>query len=352
MFNKIFNKFSENLGIDLGTSNTLVYVEDQGIVINEPSVVAINNRTDRVVTVGRDAEQMMGKTPPYLSAIKPLEHGVISDFEVTEKMIKFFIERVHQGKFHLFMPRPRVVVGVPLDVTEVEKKAVEDAVIGAGASEVLLVEKSMAAAVGARLAINEPAGNMVVDLGAGTTEIAVVSLRGIVTWKTLKLAGNTFDNDIIKYARNEFNILLGQRVAEYAKIKVGCVYDIPEDLEINIRGRDLISGLPKEILINNNQIKEALYRSVSLIVDEIKATLEITPPELVSDIYERGIVLTGGSSLLRGLSEIIAKEIKIPVHIADDPLTTVVRGAGMILEDLETYENLIMASTQDDGVYR
>lgn len=350
MFNKLINRFSQHVGIDLGTANTIIYVKDKGIVINEPSVVAINNRTEQVLSVGRDAELMIGKTPPYITALKPLENGVISDFEVTEKMIRSFMERIYHEKFSLFLPRPRVVIGTPLDVTEVERKAVEDAVLGAGAREVLLIEKNIAAALGARLPIHEATGSMVVDLGAGTTEIAVVSLGGIVTSKTLKIAGHNLDNDIIQYVRNEFNLLLGQRVAEYAKIKVGCTYDIDEHLEVSIRGRDLVSGLPKELMINNHQIREAISRSISLIVDDIKATLEITPPELVADIYERGIVLTGGASLLRGLDVLIAKETEIPVYVTDDPLTTVVRGTGFILEDLENSKSLIMPSAHDDQI--
>ncbi len=330
MFNKFFGKFSKDIGIDLGTTNTLVYTPDKGIIINEPSVVAVNMRTDEILAVGSEAKKMLGKTPSHIQVIKPLVDGVISDFEVTEKMLKYFIDKVHSEYFTL-MPRPRVVIGIPLDITEVEKKAVEDAVKSAGAREVFLIEQSMAAAIGTRMNITEPTANMVVDIGGGTTEIAVISLGGVVTWKTLRLAGNALDNDIIQYVREEFNILIGEQVTENLKIKIGSATPLKEAIEMPLRGRDLINGLPKEVIITDNQVREAMSRIIRQIIENIKITLETTPPELVADIYEHGIVLTGGGALLRGLDKEIAQATRIPVRVADDPLTCVVRGTGILL---------------------
>lgn len=349
MFKKIFRRFSKDMGIDLGTSSTLVYVKEQGIVINEPSVVAINNRTEKIIAVGEDAKTMLGKTPQHITVTKPMVDGVISDFEVTEKMIKYFIEKVHRESM-TFVPRPRVVIAIPLDVTEVEKKAVEDAVLRAGASEVWLIEEPMAAAIGAGLPIQEANGSMVVDLGGGTTEIAVISLSGIVSWKSLKLAGDKLDEAIIQYARDKFNLLLGQRTAERIKIQIGSVLPMNQPLEAVMRGRDLITGLPKEIHITDSNVREAIIKPIRIIVDSIKATIESSPPELVSDLYEKGMVLTGGGALIRGLDELISKETKMPVYITDEPLTAVVRGAGKILDDLENLKEVLLPPTKDLGV--
>jgi len=349
MLKSFFSSLSRDLGIDLGTCSILVYVKDKGIVIDEPSVVALNTRTDQILAVGKDAQKMIGKTPHYIEAIKPLDRGIISDFEVTEKMLKYFVERIDRGTFG-FMIRPRVVIGIPLDVTEVERKAVEDAVVAAGAREVFLVEKLMAAAIGARLPVQEPNASMVVDFGGGTTEIAVISLGGIVSWKSLHIAGNDLNNDIIQYARNEFNILLGEKVAEQVKIKIGsAIAETGEQMELRVRGRDLISGLPKEIIMTDGQIREALARSIRIIIDNIKATLEVTPPELVSDIYERGMVLTGGGALLKGIDKAIAKATQIPVQIADDPITCTVRGTGIIIETFDTLSAIVLPSTQQES---
>ncbi len=334
------------MGIDLGTSSTLVYVKDQGIVINEPSVVAINNRTEKIIAVGDDAKTMLGKTPQHITVTKPMVDGVISDFEVTEKMIKYFIEKVHRESM-TFMPRPRVVIGIPLDVTEVERKAVEDAVLRAGASEVWLIEEPIAAAIGAGLPIQEASGSMVVDLGGGTTEIAVISLSGIVSWKSLKIAGDKLDEAIIQYARDKFNLLLGQRTAERIKIQVGSVLPLNQTLETIMRGRDLITGLPKEVHITDANVREAIIKPIKIIIDNIKATIENSPPELVSDLYEKGMVLTGGGALIRGLDELISKETKMPVYITDEPLTAVVRGAGKILDDLEHLKEILLPPTKD-----
>ncbi len=348
MFKALFNAFSCDLGIDLGTSNTSIYARGRGIVVDEPSVVALNNKTNQVLAVGRDALKMVGKSPYYISVIRPLERGIISDFEVAEKMLKYFVERIDKGKLG-FIVRPRVVVGIPLDITEVERKAVEDAVIAAGAREVMLVEEVMAAAVGARLPVHDPSASLIVDFGGGTTEIAVISLGGIVSWKSLRIAGNDLTSDIIQYARNEFNLLLGEKVAEQVKIKIGSVFELEENMELKVRGRDLISGLPKEITMNDSQVREALSRSVRIIIDDIRSTLEVTPPELVADIYEKGMILTGGGALLKGLDRAIGKATQVPVQIADDPRTCTVRGAGMIVEDFDTLSSLIMPSTQQES---
>ncbi len=348
MFNRLLGRFSKDLGIDLGTSSTLVFASDRGIVINEPSIVAVNTRTDQILAVGRDAKDMLGKTPPHLLITKPLSKGVISDFEVTEKMLKYFIDKVHSETFTI-IPRPRVVIGVPLETTEVERKAIEDAALSAGAREVFMVENPLLAAIGARLPLSESIGMMVVDIGGGTTEIAVMSLSGIVTWKSLPIAGDEMNKNIIQYARDVFNLLLGERNAELVKIKIGTA--IPQDapLTLEMRGRDLITGLPKEIIVNDVQIREALRRSVATIIENIKATLEVTPPELVADIYERGIVLTGGGSLLRGLDALVSREASIPVRVAEDPLTCVVRGAGALLENEVLLKDISLPSATGDG---
>lgn len=348
MFDRFFGKFSKDLGIDLGTANTLVYVADKGIVINEPSVVALNTKTDQIVAVGRAAKEMIGKTPPHIVTVRPLVKGIISDFEVTEKMLKFFIDKVHQDGFTI-VPRPRVVIGVPLEITEVERKAVEDAAFSAGAREVFLVEEPMLAAIGARLPIEDPIGTMVVDIGGGTTEIAVISLSGVVTWKSISIAGDELNKNIVQYARDVFNLLLGERVAETIKMKIGSATELPEPLEMEMRGRDLLTGLPKEIMVSDAQIREAITRSIRQIVEHIKATLEITPPELVADIYERGLVLAGGGALLRGIDKVIAKAAEIPVRITDDALTAVVRGTGLLFDNEALLRTVALPSASHES---
>ena len=345
MLNKLLGRFSKDIGIDLGTSNTRIYTRDKGIFINEPSIVTVNVRSSQIVAVGREAQKMIGKTPPHIITIHPLVDGVISDFEVTEKMLKFFINRVHQDSFSL-LPRPRVVIGIPLDITEVERKAVEDANVSAGAREVILVNNVIAAAIGARIPIKEPSAQMIVNFGGGRTEVAVLSLAGVVTWKSLKTAGEEFNNDIVQFVRNEFNVLLGERASEEAKMKIGSAWELPNPLEMKIRGRDLISGLPREITVNDYQIREALARSIRVIIDNIKAVLEVTPPELVADIYEKGMILCGGGALLKGIDQAINKAVQIPVQVVDDPLTCVVRGTGLIIEKLEDYKELVIPSAQ------
>ncbi len=349
MFNKFLSHFSKDLGIDLGGPNTLVYSKDGGIVINEPSIVAINTRTDQILSVGKDAKDMLGKTPPHIQITHPLSKGVISDFEVTEKMLKYFIDRVHDESF-TFIPRPTIVIGVPLETTEVERKAIEDAALSAGARKVHLVENSMLAALGARLPLSESVGMMVVDIGGGTTEIAVMSLAGVVTWKSLNIAGDEMNKNIIQYAREQFNLLLGERIAERIKMRIGSALELDEPMEMEMRGRDLLTGLPEEIMITDGQVREALSRSVRTIVENIKATLEMTPPELVADIYERGVVLTGGGALLRGMDTLISRQASIPVRVADDPLTCVVRGAGMLLENERMLKDISLPSASEGSI--
>jgi rod shape-determining protein MreB len=346
MFKKLFKKFGKDLAIDLGTANTLVYTPDKGIVINEPTVVAINVKTEQVLAVGAEAKSMLGKTPPHIQVTRPLKNGVIFDYEVTEKMLKYFIDKVHQDGFTL-TTRPRVIIVVPLDVTEVEVKAVEDAALSAGAREVIVVQEPIAAAIGSRMPIEDPIGNMIVDIGGGNTEIAVISLNGIVTWKSTPIAGDEMNKNIVQYAREVFNLYVGESHAEEIKIKIGSAIAVTEKIEFPMRGRDVITGLPKEVIITNDHVREALKRSVKTIVDYIKMTLEITPPELTADIHERGILLTGGGSLLKGLDKVIAKNAEIPVRIADDPLTAVVRGAGILLDESELLAEVRLDSARD-----
>lgn len=348
MFNKLLGRFSRDLGIDLGTANTKVFVKDKGIVINEPSVVAVNTKTGQILAIGEDAKKMIGKTPPHIVASKPIVDGIISDFEVTEKMLKYFIDRVHQDGFTI-LPRPRVVIGIPLDITEVERKAVEDAALSAGAREVFLIEKTMASAIGARLPIADAVGNIIIDIGEGTTEIAVIALSGVVTWKTLRIAGEEMNKNIIQYARDVFNLLLGEKIAEDIKIKIGSASELKEPLSMEMRGRDLITGLPKSVTVNDTQIREALSRSVKQIIDGVKATLEVTPPELLADIFERGMILTGGGALLRGIDQAINRATEIPVRIADDPVTCAVRGTGLLLENPLLLREIAIPSTQEEG---
>jgi rod shape-determining protein MreB len=343
IFDKLFGLFSKDIGIDLGTANTLVYVKGRGIVINEPSVVAINTKTKQILAIGEDAKKMVGRTPAYIVANRPLVDGVVSDFEVTEQMLRYFIQKVHKESFTLF-PRPRVVIGIPSGVTEVEKRAVEEATTNAGAREAFLIEEPMAAAIGARLPIQDASGSMVVDIGGGTTEIAVISLGGIVTNQSIRIAGDELNEDIIQFAKDEFNLLLGERTAEEIKINIGSAAPIKEKLEIIMRGRDILTGLPKSVNVNDEQIREALTKSVQQIVDAIKTSIEETPPELVADIMDRGIILVGGGALLRGLDRLVAEQTQMPVHIADEPLTCVVRGTGLVLEDLESLKEVLVAT--------
>lgn len=344
--NRFQKRFSKDIGIDLGTANTLVYLSGKGIVINEPSVVALNTKTKQILAIGNDAKLMVGRTPAHIVAVRPLVDGVISDFEVTEQMLKYFIQKVQQGSSRLFS-RPRVVVGVPSGGTDVERRAVQDAAQNAGAKEAFLIEEPMAAAIGARLPVQDASGCMIVDIGGGTTEIAVISLGGIVVSKSIRVAGDELNDSIIQYAREEFNLLLGERTAEEVKIKTGSAFPVAETLDTIMRGRDMVTGLPKEVTVNGEQVREALYRAVRIIVNAIKEAVEETPPELVADIMSRGITLAGGGSLLRGLDKLISKETQMPVQITDDPLTAVVRGAGVVLEDLENLHEVLVQTGED-----
>jgi rod shape-determining protein MreB len=339
----IFGIFSQDVGIDLGTANTLVYVRDKGIVLNEPSVVAINQKTKQVLSIGEEAKKMVGRTPSYIVAVRPLADGVISDFEVTEQMLKYFINKTSKSRFSL-SPRPRVVIGVPYGVTEVERRAVEEAALSAGAREVYLIEEPLAAAIGARIPVQEASGNMIVDIGGGTAEVAVISLGGIVTSRSLRIAGDEMDKDIVDFARDHFNLSLGLKTAEEIKIGIGSAIELQEKLTYPMRGRDLVSGLPKEIIIDDQVVRSAIAKSVRSIVDAVKSTIEEAPPELVADIIERGIVLAGGGALLRGLDRLISQETQTRVHIADDPLTSVVRGTGVVIEDLDNLREVLLGS--------
>jgi rod shape-determining protein MreB len=343
MFDRFLGAFSKDIGIDLGTANTLVYIKGKGIIIREPSVVALNKKTGHILAIGATAQKMVGRTPSYIVATRPLVNGVVSDFEVTEQMLKFFIDRVHKESFTL-IPRPRVIIGIPSGVTEVEKRAVEDAVYNAGAREVYLIEEPMAAAIGVRLPISEATANVIIDIGGGTSEIAVISLGGIVASRSLRVAGDKLNEDIIRYLREQFNILVGERTAEEIKIAVGSAYPLSEELEAAIRGRDLITGLPKEIAINSKDIRKATQRSVRLIVSAIKSTIEETPPELIADLINKGVYVAGGGAMLRGLDALLEHEISLPVKVVEEPLTAVVRGCGMVLENLDELRDVLVPS--------
>lgn len=348
MIRRLLGAISSDLGIDLGTTNTLVYVRRRGIVINEPSIVAINQRTRQIVAIGEAARAMVGRTPAHITAIRPLTDGVVSDFEVTEQMLRYFIERVHQDKFSIF-PRPRVVIGIPYGVTEVERRAVEEAALNAGAREVFLIEEPIAAAIGAKLPIQDAGGTMIVDIGGGTTEVAVISLGGIVASRSIRIGGTEMDQDIVDFARDHFNLLIGERTAEEIKIAIGSAEAVPGDsrnapVQVPMRGRDLVTGLPKEVLVSEEEIRGCLLRSVRQIVNAVKSTLEETPPELLSDIFDRGIWLSGGGALLRGIDLLLVRETQTKVSVSDDPPTCVVRGTGVVLEDLPRLRDVLLPS--------
>ena len=333
--------FSKDMGIDLGTANTLVYVKGRGIVVREPSVVAKAKSQSYPLAVGEEAKEMIGKTPGNIVAIRPMKDGVIADFEVTYAMLKYFINKA--SKKSLFS-KPRVIVGVPSGVTEVEKRAVEEAATNAGAKEVYLIEEPMAAAIGANLPVEEPTGSMVVDIGGGTTEVAVISLGGFVTSKSLRIAGDELDESIINYVKKEYNLMIGERTAERIKLTIGCAYPKPKEESIEIKGRDLVTGLPKTLKITTTEVLDALSEPIASIIEAIKATLEKTPPELAADIMEKGIVLTGGGALLSGLDKLINQETSMPVNIAENPLDCVALGAGKVADNLENYSKVLIPS--------
>ncbi|MBI5140509.1 MAG: rod shape-determining protein [Candidatus Vogelbacteria bacterium] len=341
MTDRFYKVFSSDVGIDLGTANTLVYLRGMGIVIDEPSVVALNQKTGRIVAVGKEAKQMIGRTPGHIVAIRPLVDGVISDFEVTEEMLGYFVRKARElakGK----LIRPRLLVGVPSGITNVERRAVRDAGINAGAREVIVIEEPMSAAIGIHLPVMDPVGNMIIDIGGGTTDIAVISLGGIVQSKNLRVAGDKFNEDIISYVRDEFKILLGEKTAEEVKIAIGSACAGEVSTEATMRGRDLVTGLPREVIVTDKDIREALTASLEVLINSVKEVLELTPPEIVSDIMHRGIVLVGGGSMIKGLRNVLETEIGIPVYVADDPLTAVVRGTGVVLENMGLYGEVLI----------
>lgn len=335
-----FGLFSKDMGIDLGTANSLVYVKGKGIVLREPSVVAIQRDNSQVLAVGEEAKQMIGRTPGNIIAIRPMKDGVIADFDVTQSMIKYFINKALRSR--AFLVRPRVVVSVPSGVTAVEERAVREAALQAGAREAYLIEEPMAAAIGAGLPVHEPTGNMIVDIGGGTTEVAVISLGGIVTSRSIRIAGDEMDDAIIQHVKKTYNLMIGERTAEEIKIEIGTAYETETVEHYEIRGRDLVSGLPKTIEITSEEIYKALSEPVSSILDAIKNTLELTPPELAADIMDRGIVMAGGGSLLRGLDRLVSEQTGMPVHLADDPLLAVAYGTGRVLENIDILKRVII----------
>jgi len=332
MFNKILGFFSNDIGIDLGTANTLVYVKDHGIVLREPSVVAVQAGTNKVLAVGEEAKRMLGRTPGNIVAIRPLKDGVIADFEVTEAMLRHFISKVHNRRR---MVRPRVVIAVPSGITEVEKRAVKDSATHAGAREVYLIEEPMAAAIGTGLPVQDAAGNMIVDIGGGTTEVALISLSGIVFSRSVRVAGDELDEAIAQYMKRAYNLMVGERTAEEIKIRIGSAYKLEKEVSMEVKGRDLVAGLPKTISITSQEVREALMEPISTIVDSVRITLERCPPELSADLVDRGLILAGGGALLRGLDRLLAEETGLPVHVAEDPLSAVAEGTGKALQELK-----------------
>ncbi len=331
MWSSFLGLFSNDIGIDLGTANTLVYVKDRGIVLREPSVVAVQAGTKRILAVGAEAKRMLGRTPGNIVAIRPMKAGVIADFEITEAMLRYFIKKIHNRRK---MVRPRIIIAVPSDITEVEKRAVKDSATHAGAREVFLIEEPMAAAIGVGLPVQEPAGNMIVDIGGGTTEVALISLAGIVFSRTVRVGGDEMDECIVQYMKRVYNLMIGERTAEEIKMTMGSAYPVQEDTSIEVKGRDLVAGLPKTLTITSEEIREALQEPVSSIVDAIRITLERCPPELSADLVDRGMVLAGGGSLLKGIDKLIAEQTGLPVHLADDALSAVAEGTGVVLNEL------------------
>lgn len=337
LYNNLFGRFSRSMGIDLGTANTLVHVQGRGILLREPSVIALDINTRTVLEVGEEAKRMLGRTPGHIVAIRPLKDGVIADFDQTEKMLRYFIDKATRRKSWV---HPQVVVGVPSGVTEVEKRAVLEATKKAGARDAFLIEEPMAAAIGAGLPVAEPTGTMIVDIGGGTTEVAVISLAGIVTSRSIRIAGDEIDEAIVTYVRRTYNLFIGDRTAEEVKLRIGSAYPLEEELSMQIRGRDLVSGLPRAAMLSSQEVREATAEPIGQIVDAVKVALEATPPELAGDIMDLGIYLAGGGALLRGMDRLIHAETMMPVHIADDPLSCVALGAGAVLEEAQRHPAL------------
>jgi len=344
IFDFVIGLFSNDMGIDLGTATTLVYVKGEGVVLCEPSVVAIQKDTMHVLAVGEEAKRMLGRTPGNIVAIRPMKDGAIADFEITEAMLRYFIKKVHRRKV---LVRPRIVIAIPSGITEVEKRAVRDSAERAGARAVFLIEEPMAAAIGTGLPIVEPAGNMIVDIGGGTTEMAIISLAGIVFSKSINIAGDEMDVAIIEHIKKTYNLMIGERTAEEIKIRVGSAYPLDEELTMEVKGRDLVSGLPKMVVISSSEVREALQEPIRAILEAVKITLERTPPELSADLIERGIVLAGGGSLLRGLDKLISEETGLPVHIAEDPLTAVALGTGKVLDEIKYLKKVTVTKKID-----
>ncbi len=342
---RVRSLLTNDIGIDLGTANTLVYLAGRGIVVNEPSVVAVNQKTGQVVAVGKEAREMLGRTPGHIRAVRPLVDGVISDFEVTEEMLAYLIRRAEAESPKLL--GPRVVIGIPSGITNVETRAVRDAARSAGAREVHIVEEPMAAAIGIRLPVHDPVGSMVVDIGGGTTDVAVISLSGIVCSKNIRIAGDKLNDDIISYIRNEFKILIGEKTAENLKIAVGSVVEAGAHLEEVVRGRDLVTGLPREVIITGTDIREAIAHSIESLVEAVREVLETTPPEVLADVMQRGVYLVGGGALISGMADLLRETLNIPVHVAEDPLTAVARGTGVILEDFDALATVLIANDDD-----
>jgi rod shape-determining protein MreB and related proteins len=342
---RVMGALANDIGIDLGTANTLVYVKGTGIVINEPSIVAMNKKTGRVVAIGTQAKEMMGRTPEHIVAVQPLIDGVISDFEVTEEMLAYLINKAQSGRKKLF--GPRIVIGVPSGVTSVEARAVRDAAKNAGARKVYVIEEPMAAAIGIRLPVSDASGSMVIDIGGGTTDIGVISLGGIVNSKNVRIAGDKLNSDIVSYIRSEFKILVGEKSAEEIKISAGSVVEGSEKFQAKVRGRDLITGLPREIVITDKDIRHAIAHSVEELVDATKGVLETTPPEILSDVMQRGVYLAGGGALIRGLPELLSDALGVEIKVAPEPLTAVVRGAGIVLDDIDSYEEALLTNEDE-----
>jgi len=337
----ILDYFKKDIGIDLGTANSLVYVKDRGIILNEPSLTAVNNKTGQILAIGEEAKKMVGRTPAHISIIRPLINGVISDFEITTELLRHFLKKVDNNRFFNYS---RVVIGVPTNLTEVERKSVEDAVLSAGAARAYLVEEPVAAALGARLPVDEPTASMIVDMGGGTTEIAVISMGGVVISRSLKIAGDKLNDDIIKFIRDEFKLMIGEPTAEELKMKIGSAIAMDEKLELSIRGRDMATGLPREVVVKGGHIRMAISRSLRSMVEAIKETIEKAPPELVGDILKNGVFLCGGGSLLKGMSNLIQREIAVEATVVDDALTCVVRGAGIITDDIDKHSRFLAGS--------
>ena len=346
MFGKFFGLFSNDIGIDLGTANTLIYVRDKGVVLREPSVVAVQAGTNHVLAVGSEAKRMLGRTPGNIVAIRPLKDGVIADFEVTEAMLRHFIRKVHNRRN---MVSPRVVVAVPSGITEVEKRAVKDSAAHAGAREVYLIEEPMASAIGVGLPVQDPAGNMIVDMGGGTTEVAIISLAGIVFSRSVRVAGDELDEALVQYMKRVYNLMIGERTAEEIKIKIGSAYPLEQETSMEVKGRDLVAGLPKTLTITSQEVREAVQEPVNTIVETVRYTLERCPPELSADLVDRGIVLAGGGALLRGLDKLLTEETGLPVHVADDPLSSVVMGTGIVLNELNFLRKVVSNENRRSG---